>query len=404
MLKEGESTVDRTKAPTRRPRVIYWNNIPAPYMIERFNALVARGNIELEVWFGARTKRGRSWIVDEAAWEFPHRYLPRVGIGRYRLSLPTLVLAARSPDLLVSLYATPSFLVGLRLAWWRGWRTALWVEMTFDSWVRRRRWKEAMKRAVFRRVDGIITAGQDGRALAMQYGVPSERVHIARHVIDVDYFASEAAAARFTRDRTRSDLGVSGVVFVYVGRLWRGKGIDVLLAACAAVDRELPGGTSLLLVGDGPEEDRLARMAASEGIRVKLVGFHQKADLPRLYAAGDVFVFPTLGDPYGLVVDEAMAAGLPVISTTAAGEIRERVVDGMNGYLVSPNDTQGLAAAMQRLAVDPALRHKMGARSAELIAPYTHLRWAEAFEAAVEGILSSRRMVSVKTASPPDVT
>jgi glycosyltransferase involved in cell wall biosynthesis len=361
-------------------------------MVERFNAVVKRGNVDLEAWFGARTDPGRSWIIDESTWRFPYRYLPRVRIGRHRLSLPIPVATARRPDLLVSLYATPSFLVGLRCAWWRGWRTALWVEVTFDSWIRRRRWKEAVKRAVFQRVDGILTAGQDGTAFAMRYGVPSERVHIARHVVDVDYFASEAAAARPARDAIRSDLGISGVVFIYVGRLLLAKGIDSLLAAYAAVERELPGGTSLLLVGDGPEEAHIAQIAASEGVTIKLAGFHQRVDLPRMYSAGDVFVFPSLGDPYGLVVDEAMAAGLPVISSTAAGEINERVVNGVNGYLVSPNDTDALAAAMRKLAVDPALRHQMGAHSAEMIGPFTPDSWAAAFEKAVDEILSSRRI------------
>ena len=374
-----------------RPRVIYWNNIPAPYMVERFNAVVRRGNVDLEAWFGARTEPDRSWAIDESTWRFPYRYLPRVGIGRYKLSLPTSVLTARHPDLLVSLYATPSFLIGLRVAWWRRWRTALWVEVTFDSWIRRRRWKDALKRAVFQRVDGIITAGQDGRAFATRYGVSSGGVHIARHVVDSEYFATEAATARATRDSIRADLGISGVVFVYVGRLWWVKGTRPLLAAYAALDRELPGRTSLLLVGHGPDEARIAEIARAQGLNVKLAGFHQRVDLPRLYAAGDGFVFPSLGDTYGLVVDEAMATGLPVISSTAVGEIRERVVDGVNGYLVAPNDPEALTAAMRRLVVDPALRHQMGARSAEMIAPYTPDRWAEAFERAVEGILSPRR-------------
>lgn len=372
-----------------RPRVIYWSNIPAPYMVDRFNAVIRRGNVDLEAWFGARTEPDRSWTIDESTWQFPHRYLPRVGIGKHRLSLPTSVLTVRRPDLLVSLYSTPSFLAGLRLAWSCGWRTALWVEVTFDSWVRRRRWKETLKWAAFQRADGIITAGQDGREFVMGYGVVSERIHIVRCVVDVKYFASEVAVARASRDAIRSNLGLSGVVFVFVGRLWKGKGTGPLLAAYEALARDLPNDTSLLLVGDGPEQARIARLATSVGHRVKLVGFHQQAELPRLYAASDVFVFPTLGDPYGLVVDEAMATGLPIISTTAAGEIRERVVDGVNGYLVPPNDPAALTAAMRRLAADPALRSKMGARSAKMIADYTPDRWAEAFEKAVASILSS---------------
>jgi glycosyltransferase involved in cell wall biosynthesis len=383
-----------TAAGRSRPHIVYWNNIPAPYMVERFNAVARRGNIDLEVWFGARTEPDRSWAIEESTWEFPYRYLPRVGIGSRRLTLPSSVLSARRPDLLVSLYATPSFLVGLRLAWWRSWRTALWVEVTFDSWIKRRGWKEALKRVVFQRVDGIITPGQDGRAFAERYGVASERVHIVRHVVDAGYFASESAVWRPERDGIRAELGVSGVVFVYVGRLWWVKGTGPLLDAYASVARELPDDTSLLLVGDGPEEARIARMCKRDGLSVKLAGFRQKAELPRMYAAGDVFVFPSLGDTYGLVVDEAMAAGLPIISTTAVGEIRERVVDGVNGCLVPPGDPGALATAMRHLAADSALRSQMGACSAETIAPYTPNSWAQAFEKAVETILSSRRMGS----------
>ena len=368
---------------------MYWNNIPSPYMVERFNALARRGNIDLEAWFGARTESDRSWIVDELGWEFRHRYLPRVGVGSHAMSLPTGVLSARRPDLLVSLYSTPSFLVGLRLAWWRGWRTALWVEVTFDSWVRRRAWKDALKRAVFRRVDGIITPGQDGRAFAMRYGGRPDRIHLARHVVDVEHFASGSTVARGSRDLIRSELGVAGVVFLYVGRLWHGKGIATLLNAYSAVAHDMSGETSLLVVGDGPETALLEHAAHRDGLRVKLTGFQDKPDLPRMYAAGDVFVFPTLGDPYGLVVDEAMASGLPVISTTSAGEIGERVVDGVNGRLVPPGDSAALAGAMRGLADDPLLRTQMGARSAQMIAAYTPDHWARAFEDAVELILGS---------------
>jgi glycosyltransferase involved in cell wall biosynthesis len=394
MPRAHRQMVTSTGARKSRPHVIYWNNIPAPYMVDRFNTVVRRGNIDLEAWFGANTEPDRSWTVDESSWEFPYRYLPRLGVGQRQLSLPASVLTARPPDLLVSLYATPSFLAGLRIAWWRGWRTALWVEVTFDSWVRRRGWKEALKRRVFTRADGIITAGQDGRAFAIRYGVPSERIHIARHVVDTKYFASEVAAARPVRDDIRAALGVTGVVFLYVGRLWWGKGVRPMLAAYASLAHDPSENASLLIVGDGPEESRIARMSERDGLNVKLAGFHQRADLPRLYAAADVFVFPTLGDPYGLVIDEAMAAGLPVISTTAAGEIRDRVIDDVNGYLVPPNDPAALAAAMRRLANDPALRSRMGGRSAEIIAPYTPDHWAEAFEKAVEGILASRRTAS----------
>jgi hypothetical protein len=84
-------------------RVVYWTNIPAPYMVDRFNALARRENLQFEAWFSARTKKGRSWRVDEGGWDFPHRYLPSINRGAYPLAVPTPLLLGEVPDLLVTL-------------------------------------------------------------------------------------------------------------------------------------------------------------------------------------------------------------------------------------------------------------------------------------------------------------
>ena len=107
-----------------------------------------------------------------------------------------------------------------------------------------------------------------------------------------------------------------------------------------------------------------------------------------MYGASDVFVFPTLGDPYGLVINEAMAAGLPVVSTTAAGEIRQRIRSGKNGFLVEPARADQLAARMLALARDPDLRRRLGLAAAADVAGKTPELWAEAFEQATAKILS----------------
>ena len=149
---------------------------------------------------------------------------------------------------------------------------------------------------------------------------------------------------------------------------------------------------SLLLVGDGSEETKLKQSCAERGIRnVVFAGFRQKAELPRYYALADVFVFPTLGDPYGLVVDEAMACGLPVISTAAAGEIRDRIEEGVNGYIVPPEDSAALAGAMRTLAGDAALRERMGAVSAQKIQGHTPEQWAKDFERIVQVLLGEAK-------------
>ena len=141
---------------------------------------------------------------------------------------------------------------------------------------------------------------------------------------------------------------MTGCVFIYVGRMVSGKGLDTLFSAYRKV-RSVDLDVSLLLVGDGPEQQRL-QAETGELSGVVWAGFIQPAQLPGIYSIADVMVFPTLGDANGLVVEEAMAAGLPVISTSAAGDIRARVPEGVAGYVVPPADPDALATRMIELA------------------------------------------------------
>ena len=375
-----------------KPHVAYWNNIPAPYMVERFNAVARRGNLEFEAWFSARIASDRSWAIVESTWEFPYRYLPSIGKGEHPLAFPTPLLGRDVPDLLVSLYASTAFLLGSGLARLRGARTAFWAEVTFDSWVQRRRWKETTKSIVLKRADAVLTAGQDGSDYVKRYDVADERVFIVPHVIDFERYSQASAISASDRERIREELGLRGTTFVYVGRLWRGKGLAYLIDAFSTLQRSAGAEVSLLVVGDGPDESWLRGRCREEGLtNVAFAGFHQADTLPPLLAAADVFVFPTLGDPFGMVVPEAMACGLPVISSSAAGELRDRVVDGVNGFVVPPADSAALLASMQRLVDDERLRKSMAEAATRTVAGQSPDLWAEAFEEAVTTIMARPR-------------
>jgi glycosyltransferase involved in cell wall biosynthesis len=371
------------------PNIVYWNNIPSPYIVDRFNALADRNRFTFEAWFNDRIEADRSWGVDERTWRFRYRYLPTLTISGLRIHFPVMVLGKR-PDVLVSAYAEPSFLLGWAIARLRGTKTAFLCLKTWDTWVQRRPWKEWLKRRVLPSALATIVPGEDARAYAMHYGVPAHRTLSLMQVIDLDHYASGRSKASGERDRIRIQLGLKGTTFMYAGRLWRGKGINYLLEAFSRVERQAAGEVSLLILGDGPDEIPLRHTCQERAIRnVVFAGFHQKADMPRYYAIADVFVFPTLGDPYGLVVDEAMACSLPVISTSSAGEIRDRIEEGVNGYIVPPGDSALLADRMLQLANDLALRERMGRASAEKIAGRTPERWAENFEQIVSDMINN---------------
>jgi glycosyltransferase involved in cell wall biosynthesis len=372
-------------------RVAYWNNIPSPYMVDRFNAVARRAVLDFEAWFSELRTPERSWTVDPESWAFGFRTARVRRMGRRVMGLPPRLEGNARPDIVVSLYAELPYLIGLLDSVVHGSMTALWVEVTFDSWVHRTPFKERLKGLVFPGVDAILTVGDDGSDYAQKYGAQRDRIHLVPHVIDVARFSSESRMTRPARDSLRADLGLRGVTFVYVGRLWAGKGVDHLISAFTVAQRRAASPLSLLLVGDGPDESRLRARCEREGLSgVTFAGFHQQRELPLYYAVSDVFVFPTLGDPYGLVVDEAMACSLPVVSSTSAGEIGGRVVHGTNGLLFRPGDVSALAGHMLTLADDEVLRQRMGVASYEMVSWESSERWAQDFELAMLAIAERR--------------
>ena len=373
-----------------RVRVVYWNNIPSPYMVDRFNAIASRGTLDFEAWFNERTERDRSWAVEEGEWRFRYRYVKSVGLGKARLRFPPTLFKRNVPDVLVSLYAEPVFVFGWWLARTRGGKTIFWSQITFDEWVKRTRAKTLLKRWMFSRVDATLGAGKDSQARAISYGTDRSRARVLPHAIDYDFLAGEAAKYQESRTQIRDTIGVHGLTFIYVGRLWAGKGVMYLLQAFHKLQDTYGDTSSLLLVGDGPDEQRIRDYVRNHRIKsVYLVGFHQKPRLPYFYAAADVFVFPSLGDPYGLVIDEALASGLPVISTDRAGEVNSRIEHGKNGFIVDAGGMDSLFMTMRLFVLNRDLPSLL--KPAVSADKWTPARWAAEFERIVVDVSSQER-------------
>ncbi len=166
----------------------------------------------------------------------------------------------------------------------------------------------------------------------------------------------------------RRQLGVEAAhMILYVGQFIHRKGVDLLLRAAAG----LPGDTLVVAVGGEPTEQykALARELGLQNIRY--VGFADKETVKQYYKAADVFVLPTREDTWGLVVNEAMAAALPVITTKACVAGVELVQDDVNGYLLESENWKLLHEKLLYLLADPRLRCAMGQQSLRRIQPYT---------------------------------
>src|SRR5207237_574940 len=128
-----------------------------------------------------------------------------------------------------------------------------------------------------------LTTGADGEAFAVRYGVARKQIQQLPHPVDVEHYASALSMDPAVRSSVRTRLGIQGLTFTYVGRLWRPKGITTLIHAFTKIRAQLVD-ASLLLVGDGDQEIELRELANSLGSEgIVFAGYVQKAELPTIF-------------------------------------------------------------------------------------------------------------------------
>ncbi len=150
-----------------------------------------------------------------------------------------------------------------------------------------------------------------------------------------------------------------------------------MLSSYAKLDGQLRQQVGLVFVGDGPVRRQMEEQASSisPGV-IRFAGFAQREQLATYYALSEILILPTYTDPWGLVVNEAMACGLPIILSRIAGCAADLVKENWNGLLIQPRDISSLADAMQNLGNHPDVCVTMGANSAQHIAHYSPVEWS----------------------------
>ncbi|MCE7982421.1 MAG: glycosyltransferase family 1 protein [Caldilinea sp. CFX5] len=192
------------------------------------------------------------------------------------------------------------------------------------------------------------------RQLMATFGVPREKLLIVYPGVDEKYQPMPAEGAALRRQLGLTDR----LLLLYLGALTPRKNLRFLLEVVRAVSEHVPT-VHLLLAGSGPQETELRRDAQELGVqeRVSFTGYLAEADKVRYYNLADLFVFPSLLEGFGMAVAEAMACGVPVVSSNAAS-LPEVV--GEAGLLAAPTDGAGFAAQIVRLLTDEALRRSLG--------------------------------------------
>lgn len=358
-----------------------------PYHHARLRALAADPSLSVHAIEFRPDDSVYSWdpVVEKGRY-VRHKMLTPAGMGR--------VLGEIRPDVAVCVgYADPEI---HRVAAWalrRGVPLVACSDSTYDD-EPRSPMKEALKRIVISAFDSALVAGSRSHDYLGRLGMNGEAQFRPWDVVDNEYFMFGADAARRAPAEARSRLGMPGRYFVCIARFVAKKNLGALVGAYARYAAGAGDSAwSLVLSGAGPLENELREQVAALGLgaRVCFPGFLQYPDLPACYGLAGALVLPSATDQWGLVVNEAMASGLPVLVSSRCGCAPDLVCEGENGHTFEPGDASALADLMKRTAeTSPERLAQMGKRSREIIAAYTPQAFAVGLKAALECALARR--------------
>jgi glycosyltransferase involved in cell wall biosynthesis len=368
---------------------------PTPYRTGMLDRLAERPDLDLTVVYAGSSVQQRTWAL-----ELRHRAV--VVEGRrvpgaahvlrhdYPLSLGVFggLRGARPEVVVVSGWST--FASQAAVAWCRRQHVPYVLLVESNEREARPGWRRAVKSAVvppvIRGAAEVLVVGTAARESMLARGVDPGRISVVANTVDVTRFGRAADGLASRRDALRAEAGIGpdDVAVLSVARLAPEKGLDTLVRSIAlAGDPRLV----LLLAGAGPERERLAALAAGQGVRLVLLPETPWDRIVERYVLADVFALLSRHEPWGVVVNEAAACGLPLVLSDRVGAAFDLLHDGRNGVLVPVDDVAAAAEAIRGLAVGAERRRAMGAASREIVA-----EWG--YEPSIERLIRVVRRVS----------
>jgi glycosyltransferase involved in cell wall biosynthesis len=252
--------------------------------------------------------------------------------------------------------------------------------------------KAALRRPVlgayYRLLEGALAVGSANKAFYRAMGVPERRIFSMPYAVDNARFEAGARLSTAERTTVRRSLGVGDdhPILLYSAKFSRRKRPDDLLRA-AAILRRAGAAFHVVMVGSGELSVELKTLTRSlELDNVHFAGFVNQAALPGIYAASDVFVLPSEIEPWGLAINEAMCAGLPIVISTATGCAEDLVRDEINGATFAPGDVERLAAVLSPMIEDSKLRKRMGAASREIVSNWSYAACLDGLRTALASV------------------
>ncbi len=355
-------------------KILVVSSFPAPYRVAVFEGLAAYYQLDVFFEFDKDQNRNADWFVKGRDF-----YVLSSGEAADRFADCLHKMAAY--DLVLAYdYLNPN----ARRAMRRAMRAGVPYCVNCDGAFIGRHWlKDLLKRYYVSHAAACFSSGRFAREYFLYYGAKAERIYEHRFTSLTE--ADVETLGELSDERQRApEAGSSRLQVLTIGQFIHRKGFDVLLKAWKSLDAQ----AQLTIVGGGDLRGEYLETIRENGFKnVEVLDFMKKEDLYRYYQKADLFVLPTREDIWGLVINEAMACGLPVVSTDRCIAAMELLGDGAGGLIVPVGDSEALAAAIGRLLGDDELRQRMGERNRREMREQTLERIVESHREVIEKIL-----------------
>lgn len=372
-----------------------------------FRRLAAEQDLDLTVLYCSRAGAD---VYDDAdmqtslRWDielltgYRHEFLRNhgVGSGYGRLINPSIVPRIVRADLDAVLFfpgwGSITSLLGIAACRASGIPFLLYGDSSFPppETTLRARIRASCLRGIFALTGAFMASGVLNAAYYQHYGASAGQIFPLPWAIDNDRFA---AASRFEpgeREAMRARFGIhpDQIAIIFSAKLVARKDPMTLLRAITRMEQRAR--TAVVFLGNGELREPLEAFAKVNSLDARFAGFVNQAGLPKHYAMGDVFVLPSVYEPRGAVINEAMVCGLPVVVTDRCGSIGDIVIDGDNALVYPAGDAAALATHLDRLVSEDALRARMARRSREIIGTWNYARGVEGVKAALAFLAENR--------------
>ena len=353
------------------PHVVYLTQVPGPYR-ERMHELIWEKNPNYSVLYCAKLEPDRLWKIEHG--NYPQYFMADKANGfRHNQTEVWSYLKKLNPDVLIITAFKPTMIYSVLWCMLKGRKVVVYNDGTYISELNFSWIQKLLRRLVFNRTKAFVTTGKGGFDLYKSYGIPQRKMFKSCLCIDNKKFTPLPMQNREYH-------------IMFSGQIVERKMPMFFAEIAKKLSRKIPG-FKALIIGDGDQRKQMLDELDKHQVAYHFAGYLDQTTLPSFYSKAKLFLFPSLNDPWGVVGNEACAAGTPVITCENAGVANDLIIHGENGYVL-PLDAEVWAEHILQLLNDNNLLTSFSEKATCMVQSFNHQQSADGILESVNFALS----------------